>query len=217
MRLRQFFLATSFSVGLMGTATSPALAQGAPNAEAAISAGAAVTDPQGGAVGTITRVDGDFLLLRTDRHEVRLPRASFASGDGKVVIALTRDQLNAQVDRMLGQAGEQITAGATLRGRGGETLGTIESADAEFVTVKVGERLVKLPRASVAPGPDGPVTSVTAADLGLEVAGEAAIDTAAESGAAVGSTLSGAVGATTEAGAEGEAKAEARATTDKPR
>ena len=44
-------------------------------AAAAVAVGATVKDTKGGVVGTITRVEGGNLVLKTDRHDVTLPVA----------------------------------------------------------------------------------------------------------------------------------------------
>jgi preprotein translocase subunit YajC len=132
-------------------------------AAAAVTAGATVKDTNGGVVGTITRVEGANLILKTDRHEVTLPVASFTASDDGALFAMTRDQLNAEVDKALAAANAQIVAGATVKGAAGGTVGTIEAVDAQFVTLKLASGAsVRLPRGAVAAGPDGPVTSLTA-------------------------------------------------------
>ena len=67
-------------IGLATTAVAfqPAAAQTAP-AAAGFTAGAKVSDTAGAEVGTITNVDGDYVILKTDKHEVRLPKAWQAS------------------------------------------------------------------------------------------------------------------------------------------
>ena len=86
-------------IGLAATAAAfqPAAAQTAP-AAAGFTAGAKVADTAGGEVGTITSVDGDFVILKTDKHEVRLPKTSFTAHEGGFIMAMTRDQVNACVE-----------------------------------------------------------------------------------------------------------------------
>jgi preprotein translocase subunit YajC len=135
-------------------------------AAAAVTAGATVKDTAGGEVGTIVRVEGDQLILKTDKHEVRLPVASFTATDSGALFAMTRDQLNAEVDKALAAANAQIVAGATVKGADGAALGTIEAVDSQFVTLKLASGTsVRLPRAAVTGGADGPVTSLTAEQL----------------------------------------------------
>jgi preprotein translocase subunit YajC len=148
--------------------SQPALSQGP-------SAGAQVRDTNGGEVGTITKVDGQFVIVKTDKHEVRLPVSSFTAHEGAFLMAMTRDQLNAEVDKTLASASAKLVAGASVTGAQGGAVGTIDSLDAEFVTVKlVSGKLVRLPRKSVAPGANGAVVGMTVAELEAAAGGAAA-------------------------------------------
>ena len=142
--------------------TGLALAALAVPAAAAVTAGATVKDTKGGVVGTITKVEGGNLILKTDRHEVSLPVSSFTATDEGALFGMTRDQLNAEVDKAKAAANAQVVAGATVKGAAGATVGTIEAVDDQFVTLKLASGAsVRLPRNAVAGGPDGPVTSLT--------------------------------------------------------
>src|SRR5688500_9574990 len=111
--------------------TGLALALSAP-AAAAIAVGATVKDTKGGVVGTITKVEGGNLVLKTDRHDVTLPVTSFTATDAGALFGMTRDQLNAEVDKAKAAADAQIVAGATVKGAAGAVVGTIEAVDAQF-------------------------------------------------------------------------------------
>lgn len=142
-------------------------------AAAAITAGAVVKDTKGGEVGTIVRVEGAQLVLKTDKHEVPLPVSSFTATDDGALFGMTRDQLNAEVDKALAAANAQIVVGATVKGSAGATVGTIEAVDAQFVTLKLTSGTsIRLPRNAVAGGPNGPVTGLTAEQI--EAAAKAA-------------------------------------------
>ena len=135
-------------------------------AAAAITAGAVVKDTKGGEVGTIVRVEGAQLVLKTDKHEVPLPVSSFTATAEGALFAMTRDQLNAEVDKAIAAANAQIVVGATVKGSAGATVGTIEAVDAEFVTLKLTSGTsIRLPRNAVAGGPNGPVTGLTAEQI----------------------------------------------------
>ncbi|HEX4736121.1 MAG TPA: hypothetical protein VH331_01015 [Allosphingosinicella sp.] len=76
----------------LNAATEQALAQAA----AKIAPGAAVSDPSGGAVGTISAVDPQFVTVKlASGTEVRLPRSGVAPGPNGVVIGSTAAQLEA--------------------------------------------------------------------------------------------------------------------------
>jgi hypothetical protein len=131
-----------------------------------IAAGMEVVDRAGNPVAQVDSVDGDFLVVRTDRHPARLPRSSFTPYQGKLLFGMTRDQLNAEIERDVAAAQARIAPGAPVRGTGGAVAGTIETVGQDYVVVRLvsGEK-VRLPRTSLAPGPDGAVMGVTAAQL----------------------------------------------------
>src|SRR3954466_13803989 len=85
-------------------------------AAAAVTAGAVVKDTKGGEVGTIQRVEGDQLILKTEKHEVRLPVSSFTATDSGALFGMTRDQLNAEIEKTLAAANAPIVARATVKG-----------------------------------------------------------------------------------------------------
>lgn len=156
-----------YSSKILLLATSmAAVAMQPASAQTGISAGAKVSDTQGGEVGTITRVDGQYVILKTDRHEVRLPTTSFTAHEGGFLIGMTRDQLNAEVDKTLAQANLKVAVGATVTGSQGGVVGTIEALDDQFVTVKLTSgKMVRLPRKSVGPGQNGALIGMTVAEL----------------------------------------------------
>jgi len=159
-------LIPSIALGLAVLAAPAAAQPPAAQATAGFSAGATVRDTNGGEVGTVTRVDGDFLVVKTDRHEARLPASSFTKVDNGLLFGMTRDQLNAEIDKALAAANAKIVAGASVTGSGGAPVGTIEAVEAGWVTVKlISGTAVRLPRAAVAPGPNGAVIAMSAAEL----------------------------------------------------
>lgn len=162
MSLRKLLAATALSAALILPAAAPAQT---------LAVGTAVTDADGGAVGTITAIDGDNVVLRTDRHEISLPASSLTATEEAALIGLTRDQLNAQVDQMLAQAQQAFAVGATVRDREGATVGEVQALDDETLTVQLGEQQIRLPRAAVAAGPDGLVIGATVAELQAQIGG----------------------------------------------
>ena len=157
MIFRKFLIASALSAAAL-LPLAPASAQ------TALSVGATVTDPQGGEVGTITSIEGDVVVVRTDRHEARLAAASFATAEDRVLISLTRDQLNSQMDQLAAQAAQAFRVGATVHDRDGAVVGPVEALDAESVTIRMGETQFRLPRSGVAPGANGLVIGSTRAE-----------------------------------------------------
>jgi preprotein translocase subunit YajC len=176
MTVRNKLILSTITAAL-SAAAPPAWAQ---TAQTSIAAGAQVKDSNGGQVGTVTKVDGQFVILKTDKHEVRLPLSSFTAHEGAFLFGMTRDQLNAEVEKTKAQASANLVAGATVRGSQGGTVGTIEAIDDQFVTVKLTSgKLVRLPRAAIAASADGGVIGMTVAEL--EAAAQAAAGPEAES------------------------------------
>ncbi len=157
MKIRKF-LAFSAAAALLPLA-APALAQ------SALRVGATVTDPQGGTVGTITAINGPNLTLRTDRHEAQLPVTSFTATESAVLFGMTQAALNAAIEAAEARAQAAFAVGAVVRDRDGAELGPIQALDAETVTIRLSNGLVRLPRSALAAGPQGLVTGATLAEL----------------------------------------------------
>lgn len=138
----------------------------AASAQSAIAPGMQIVDPAGNPVGTVAAVKGGELVVKTDRHEVLLPATSFTPNEGKLLFAMTRDQLNAETDQALAEAEASLAAGAAVHGSGGQLAGHIEEIDQSMVTVKLtsGE-LIRLPRSGIAPAQHGAVLGVTVEEL----------------------------------------------------
>jgi preprotein translocase subunit YajC len=135
--------------------TAPALAQ----AGAPISVGMQVTDASGGAVGTVTAINGDNLIVKTDKHEVSLPRTSFTPNEGKLLFGMTQAQLNAEVEKGMAAANAAIAAGATVKGVGGSQLGTIDSVADGKVTITLQDgKKIAVAQEGLRGNPDGTVT-----------------------------------------------------------
>lgn len=164
-----------FKRNLIVSAAAILFATAAPSL-AQVTAGAAVKDPQGGAVGTVEAVNGDAVVLKTDRHTVQFPASSFTKTDDGFLIGMTQAEVNAAVDQANAQAAQMIVVGASVKGSQGAVVGTIDALDTEFVTLKLagGETLVKLPKAAVGATAEGPVIGMTQAELQSQVAGATA-------------------------------------------
>lgn len=155
-----------FSAACLAFAAVPAAAQTAAAGSAtAISVGTKVVDTGGGEVGTVAALQGDNLVVKTDKHEVALPRSSFTSSEKGLLFALTRAQLNAEVDKTLAAQGPLLSVGATVYDPQGGVVGTVQEFDAQLATVKLANSVVKLPVDAFVRGPNGPVIGETAASL----------------------------------------------------
>ncbi len=185
----------------------PALAQTTPAPDAAaatakpnVTAGAKVVDAQGGDVGTIESVANGVATLSTGTHRAGIPIASFAQGDGKLVLALTKAQVDAQgapipaganpasgaATATTATAGAATTAtasaaptapatiavGATVKDQTGAPVGTVKAVNGDMVTVASATASAQLPKKSFAQSGDSLVIGLTAAQF--ETAAKAA-------------------------------------------
>jgi hypothetical protein len=101
-----------------------------------------------------------------------LPRTSFTPDNGKLLFGMTQAALNAAFEKSRAEAEAQLVAGAVVKGSAGTRVGTIDTIDAEFATIKLDSgKLVRIPRSGVAGSPDGAVIGMTAAQLEAQVGG----------------------------------------------
>lgn len=144
----------AFALAALAVPATPALAQ-------AITVGMQVTDTTGAPVGTVTGIQGDNLLVKTDKYTAALAKNSFTPHNGKLLYAISQAQLDAEIEKSLAAADASVKAGASVKGAGGSAVGTIASVEAETVTIDVGgdaSKKIKLPRSGVRGNPDGTVT-----------------------------------------------------------
>lgn len=136
--------------------------------------GRPVVDPTGKPVGQVIGARQGLLFVKTDKHETSLPLSSFTLMGGKLYIALTQAQLNAEVEKSLALIAQALVPGASVKGSAGNVLGTIEAIDAEFATIKLTTgQTVRIPRSGIAGTPNGAVIGMTAAELDAAVAATA--------------------------------------------
>jgi preprotein translocase subunit YajC len=180
---------------ILGTLTAVGIAMASPavaQAPASIMPGMKVTDTSGGAVGMVAAVKGDNLLVKTDKHEVMLPKSSFTVAKGKLLFGMTQAQLNAEVEKGMAAANAAIAAGAAVKGVAGTQLGTIESvADGQVtITLQDGKKIA-VAQQGLRGNPDGSVTiGYSAAQLEALVQNSAA-STGTPSAAAATTNTSG--------------------------
>lgn len=171
MTARTKIILSALSIAVAGSMASaaPALAQ----ASASISAGAVVKDVDGGTVGTISSVDGEFVILKTDRYEARLPASSFTAAEGHYLFGMTQAQLNAEVEKAQIDPATLLTAGAAVHDTSGGLVGTVEAVDGGLATLKLSSISVKLPVSAFAANEQGLVIGATAAELEAQAAAAA--------------------------------------------
>ncbi|USI72106.1 hypothetical protein [Sphingomonas morindae] len=154
------------------TAPAAAPADGAATSAPAVAQGATVYDPQGGTVGTVESVDGDFVVLATAANKVRLPKSSFGTGPKGPMIAMTAAQLDQAAAQAMpqGAAAAGAAAGATASANTqpnvakgaqvtdtqGGAVGTVAEVDSQFATVELATGgKVRLPVSAFGAGLNG--------------------------------------------------------------
>ena len=142
---------------IVGTFAALGVALAAP--AAAQSVGMQIVDTAGAPVGTVTAIQGENLQVKTDKHEVLVPKASFTVSGGKLLFGMTQAQLDAQVEAAAAASAKAVVAGATVKGTGGADVGKIEAVanDAVTITLASGKR-IQLPAKAVRGNADGTVT-----------------------------------------------------------
>ena len=142
---------------ILGAFAAFGLALAAP--AVAQSVGMQIVDTAGAPVGTVTAIQGENLQVKTDKHEVLVPKASFTLNGGKLLFGMTQAQLDAQVEAAAAASAKAVVAGATVKGTGGADVGKIESVENDAVTITLtsGKR-IQLPAKAVRGNADGTVT-----------------------------------------------------------
>jgi hypothetical protein len=88
-----------------------ASAQVAAKVDAALVAGAAVVDTAGTALGTVDKIDGENIVLKTDAGAVTLTRKYFAlAPSGGLMALVTKDQVEATINGAGGGGGAAAAA-----------------------------------------------------------------------------------------------------------
>jgi len=135
--------------------STPAVVQ----AQATPAPGMQVIDTNGGAVGIVTAVKGENLLIKTDKHEALLPKASFTVAEGKLLFAMTQAQLDAEIEKSQAAASASIVAGASVKGLGGTAIGTIDSLTGDDVVIALSSgQKIQVAKASLRGNADGTAT-----------------------------------------------------------
>lgn len=147
---------------ILGTLTAAGLLIAAPavaQASAAITVGMKVTDSSGAPVGTVVGIKGSNLVIKTGKHEVQLPSASFTPNSGKLLFGMTQAQLDAQIEQSLAAAKAAIAAGATVKGLSGTPVGTVEAVADGNVTIALQDgKKISVAQTGLRGNADGSVT-----------------------------------------------------------
>lgn len=180
MTLRAAFLASTLMMmaGVPAHAQDAAAPAPAATASASVTAGAAVTDAKGGAVGTIASVTGDVAVVDTGSVKASIPLGSFAKTDNGFAIGMTKAELEAAAKGASATQQQQFLAslapGTAVSDQNGGAVGTIEAVEGDLVTVATPNVKAKLPKSAIVQGPKGAVIGMTQAQLEAAAKGSAA-------------------------------------------
>ncbi len=142
-----------------------------------VAVGKAVLDANGGAVGTVSAVNGDVAVVDTGTVKASIPSSSFAESEKGLHISMTKAQLEAAAQGA--QAGSQqalaasLTPGTAVSDPSGGAVGKVDSIDGDYVIVATAKSKVKLPKTAFAKGPNGAVIGMTLAQLEAAAKGAA--------------------------------------------
>lgn len=148
-------------------AATPALAQAPAAAVAAPTVGAKVYDTAGAEVGTIKSVNGPNFVIDTGKNTATLAIASLGTSPKGATIGMTREQLDAAVEKATADAAAALAAAivvdAPVHASDKTTvLGKVsEVTETEFV-LDTGTTKVKLPKTSVGKSDNGLFIGMTA-------------------------------------------------------
>ncbi|MCP3736319.1 hypothetical protein M9979_15730 [Sphingomonas sp. RP10(2022)] len=157
-------------------ATGAAAQTGAAATATAPTVGATIYDSAGVALGTVASITPQAVVLNTGTAQVPVPPTSIGKTDKGFAMAMTKADLDAAVASSQAQAQaavkSKLVPGTSVSGLQGATLGTIKSADAQFVTVTTAKGDVKLPIAGFSADASGKViVGITADQLAAATAG----------------------------------------------
>ncbi|HVF94028.1 MAG TPA: hypothetical protein VM900_06910 [Sphingomonas sp.] len=171
-------------------AQQAAPAAAAPAAAATPTVGAAVFDSAGVEIGKIESVANGAVIVASPTGKISLPATSIGQSAKGLAIGMTKADLDAAAQQAQaaasGALASKLVAGTAVGSVDGTTtLGTIKSADAQFVTLTTAKGDVKLPVAGFAAGPSGNVIlGMTKAQFDAAIGGAVAAAPAATPGAA---------------------------------
>lgn len=140
---------------------------------AAQSVGMQVVDSSGGAVGTVTAIQGDNVQVRTDKHDALLPKASFTAANGKLQFGMTQAQLDSKIEQASAASQKSIAADAVVNGSAGSAVGKIDSVLEGNATITLSSgKKIQMPISGLRGNPDGTVSiGYTAEQLDALVSG----------------------------------------------
>lgn len=131
-----------------------------------------IVDPAGNTVGTVIKFDAEngILTVKTDKYEVALPRQSFTPNGETMMFAMTRAELNAEVERGQKELADTASVGRDVRDADLQPAGMIEAETDDLYMVRLlNNTVVAVPKNGITPHMEGAILGYRYADL--EVSG----------------------------------------------
>ena len=159
-RILTAFAATTIALSAPG---APAFAQAAP---AEMKVGMQVVDTQGNPVGAVAETDANFITVKTDKHMIPVPVASFTPHEGKLLFGMSAPALNASYEKALADTEASVSVGKAVVDVEGAAVGTIDEITDDYVQLELASgKVVRLPTNGLQKDPNGAIALYKVADL----------------------------------------------------
>ena len=146
----KYLFAAAFAIGMASPVVAQDAAAPSGTQSVTVAAGTTIYGSDGAAIGTVSRTEGDLILLDVDQRAIPIPRNAVTSGENGATINITKTALAAQFDQQVAafeaKLDAALTAGAAVQTADGQALGTIQEASSKAVLVESPDGQLTLPR-----------------------------------------------------------------------
>lgn len=141
-----------------------------PAAAFAQDVGATIYGNDGNAVGTVTEVNEQVVVIDTGKHKAPVPVSMVFDGDKGKSVNATKDQVDTMMDQRVAEANAKrdaaLVQGAAVVSAGGRSVGTLEKVDlaADTILLKAPQGTLRMKKEHFAVNPQGQLTVLYTAD-----------------------------------------------------
>jgi len=141
-----------------------------PAAALAQDVGATIYGNDGNAVGTVTEVNEQVVVIDTGKHKAPVPVSMVFDGDKGKSVNATKDQVDTMMDQRVAEANAKrdaaLVQGAAVVSAGGRSVGTLEKVDlaADTILLKAAQGTLQMKKEHFAVNPQGQLTVLYSAD-----------------------------------------------------
>lgn len=141
-----------------------------PAAAFAQDVGATIYGNDGIAVGTVTEVNEQVVVIDTGKHKAPVPVSMVFDGDKGKSVNATKDQVDTMMDERVAEANAKrdaaLVQGAAVVSAGGRSVGTLEKVDlaADTILLKAAQGTLQMKKEHFAVNPQGQLTVLYTAD-----------------------------------------------------